>query len=84
MGAKLTADMKRVVVEQRLAFVATVCPEEHQSLAQGHNFLTTDHRSVLALAPSDGLLFHNQIREELRPSAQNFAFRIQQPVSHSS
>ena len=29
MGAKLTADMKRVVVEQRLAFVATVCPMEH-------------------------------------------------------
>lgn len=26
MGAKLTADMKRVVVDRRLAFVATVCP----------------------------------------------------------
>ena len=27
MAAKLTADMKRVVMEQRLAFVATVCPD---------------------------------------------------------
>src|SRR5438445_858811 len=27
MAAKLTADMKRVVAEQRLAFVATVCPD---------------------------------------------------------
>jgi len=27
MAAKLTADMKRVVTEQRLAYVATVCPD---------------------------------------------------------
>src|ERR1700687_2188866 len=33
MGAKLTADMKRVVVEQRLAFVATVCPDETPNLS---------------------------------------------------
>jgi hypothetical protein len=28
---KLTADMKRVVTEQRLAFVATVCPDYYPS-----------------------------------------------------
>src|SRR5215470_8989387 len=33
MGAKLTADMKRVVVEQRLAFVATVCPDGTPNLS---------------------------------------------------
>src|SRR5215470_10983030 len=27
MAARLTADMKRVVAEQRLAYVATVCPD---------------------------------------------------------
>jgi predicted pyridoxine 5'-phosphate oxidase superfamily flavin-nucleotide-binding protein len=27
MAAKLTADMKRLVTEQRLAYVATVCPD---------------------------------------------------------
>jgi hypothetical protein len=33
MGAKLTADRKRVVVEQRLAFVATVCPDGTPNLS---------------------------------------------------
>lgn len=33
MAAKLTADMKRVVVEQRLAFVATVCPDGTPNLS---------------------------------------------------
>jgi len=33
MGAKLTADMKRVVVERRLAFVATVCPDGTPNLS---------------------------------------------------
>src|ERR1700693_4656612 len=31
--AKLTADMKRVVAEQRLAFVATVCPDGTPNLS---------------------------------------------------
>jgi hypothetical protein len=31
--AKLTADMKRVVMEQRLAFVATVCPDGTPNLS---------------------------------------------------
>src|SRR5438445_13005660 len=33
MAAKLTADMKRVVTEQRLAFVATVCPDGTPNLS---------------------------------------------------
>jgi hypothetical protein len=33
MSAKLTADMKRVVAEQRLAFVATVCPDGTPNLS---------------------------------------------------
>ena len=33
MDAKLTADMKRVVAEQRLAFVATVCPDGTPNLS---------------------------------------------------
>ena len=33
MGANLTADMKRVVNEQRLAFVATVCPDGTPNLS---------------------------------------------------
>ena len=33
MVAKLTVDMKRVVMEQRLAFVATVCPDGTPNLS---------------------------------------------------
>jgi hypothetical protein len=33
MAAKLTGDMKRVVTEQRLAFVATVCPDGTPNLS---------------------------------------------------
>src|SRR5260370_7017083 len=33
MAAKLSADMKRVVAEQRLAFVATVCPDGTPNLS---------------------------------------------------
>jgi len=33
MPGKLTADMKRVVMEQRLAFVATVCPDGTPNLS---------------------------------------------------
>lgn len=33
MAGKLTADMKRVVTEQRLAFVATVCPDGTPNLS---------------------------------------------------
>jgi uncharacterized protein len=33
MAVKLTGDMKRVVMEQRLAFVATVCPDGTPNLS---------------------------------------------------
>jgi uncharacterized protein len=34
MAAKLTADMKRVVTEQRLAYAATVCPDGTPNLSR--------------------------------------------------
>jgi len=37
MPGKLTADMKRIVGEHRLGFVATVCPDGTQTLRQGHD-----------------------------------------------
>jgi uncharacterized protein len=43
MGANLTTDMKRVVTEQRLAFVATVCPNGTPNLSPKGTTADDDH-----------------------------------------
>ncbi|WP_157467826.1 pyridoxamine 5'-phosphate oxidase family protein [Edaphobacter aggregans] len=43
--AKLTADMKRVVAEQRLAFVATVCPDGTPNLSPKGTIASLGRRS---------------------------------------
>jgi len=49
MAAKLTADMKRVVTEQRLAFVATVCRDGTPNLSpKGTIAVWDDHHLVFA------------------------------------
>src|SRR5438128_10055952 len=57
MGAKLTADMKRVVVEQRLAFVATVCPDGTPNLSpKGTITVWDDDHLVFADIHSPGTI----------------------------
>jgi uncharacterized protein len=57
MGAKLTADMKRVVVEQRLAFVATVCPDGTPNLSpKGTISVWDDDHLVFADIRSPGTI----------------------------
>jgi len=48
MAGKLTADMKRVVMEQRLAFVATVCPDGTPNLSP---------KGTIAIWDDDHLVF---------------------------
>ena len=48
MAVKLTADMKRVVKEQRLAFVATVCPDGTPNLSP---------KGTIAVWDDDHLIF---------------------------
>jgi len=53
--AKLTADMKRVVMEQRLAFVATVCPDGTPNLSpKGTIAVWDDNHLVFADIRSPG------------------------------
>jgi len=57
MGAKLTADMKRVVVEQRLAFVATFCPDGTPNLSpKGTISVWDDDHLVFADIRSPGTI----------------------------
>jgi len=57
MGARLTADMKRVVVEQRLAFVATVCPDGTPNLSpKGTISVWDDDHLVFADIRSPGTI----------------------------
>jgi predicted pyridoxine 5'-phosphate oxidase superfamily flavin-nucleotide-binding protein len=48
MAAKFTADMKRVVTEQRLAYVATVCPDGTPNLSP---------KGTIAILDDDHLVF---------------------------
>lgn len=55
--AKLTADMKRVVTEQRLAFVATVCPDGTPNLSpKGTIAVWDDDHLVFADIRSPGTM----------------------------
>jgi uncharacterized protein len=55
MTVNLTADMKRVVMEQRLAFVATVCPDGTPNLSpKGTIAVWDDHHLVFADIHSPG------------------------------
>jgi uncharacterized protein len=57
MAAKLTADMKRVVTEQRLAFVATVCPDGTPNLSpKGTLAVWDDQHLVFADIRSPGTI----------------------------
>ena len=57
MAAKLTADMKRVVMEQRLAFVATVCPDGTPNLSpKGTIAVWNDDHLVFADIRSPGTI----------------------------
>jgi hypothetical protein len=57
MAAKLTADMKRVVTEQRLAFVATVCPDGTPNLSpKGTIAVWDDEHLVFADIRSPGTI----------------------------
>jgi len=57
MAAKLTADMKRVVVGQRLAFVATVCPDGTPNLSpKGTISVWDDDHLVFADIRSPGTI----------------------------
>ena len=57
MGAKLTTDMKRVVTEQRLAFVATVCPDGTPNLSpKGTIAVWDDEHLVFADIRSPGTI----------------------------
>src|SRR5215813_9005140 len=57
MGAKLTPDMKRVVSEQRLAFVATVCSDGTPNLSpKGTIAIWDDHHLVFADIHSPGTI----------------------------
>jgi uncharacterized protein len=57
MGAKLTADMKRVVADQRLAFVATVCPDGTPNLSpKGTISVWDDDHLVFADIRSPGTI----------------------------
>jgi uncharacterized protein len=57
MAAKLTADMKRVVMEQRLAFVATVCPDGTPNLSpKGTIAIWDDDHLVFADIRSPGTI----------------------------
>jgi predicted pyridoxine 5'-phosphate oxidase superfamily flavin-nucleotide-binding protein len=57
MAAKLTEDMKRVVVEQRLAFVATVCPDGTPNLSpKGTIAVWDDDHLVFADIRSPGTI----------------------------
>jgi uncharacterized protein len=57
MADKLTADMKRVVAEQRLAFVATVCPDGTPNLSpKGTIAVWDDNHLVFADIRSPGTI----------------------------
>jgi predicted pyridoxine 5'-phosphate oxidase superfamily flavin-nucleotide-binding protein len=57
MPAKLTADMKRVVGEQRLAYVATVCPDGTPNLSpKGTIAVWDDDHLVFADIHSPGTI----------------------------
>jgi uncharacterized protein len=57
MTAKFTADMKRVVMEQRLAFVATVCPDGTPNLSpKGTIAVWDDDHLVFADIRSPGTI----------------------------
>ncbi len=57
MAAKLSADMKRVVMEQRLAFVATVCPDGTPNLSpKGTIAVWDDDHLVFADIRSPGTI----------------------------
>jgi len=57
MAVKLTADMKRVVMEQRLAFVATVCPDGTPNLSpKGTISVWNDDHLVFADIRSPGTI----------------------------
>ena len=57
MAAKLTADMKRVVTEQRLAYVATVCPDGTPNLSpKGTIAVWDDDHLVFADIRSPGTI----------------------------
>jgi hypothetical protein len=57
MATKLTADMKRVVTEQRLAFVATVCPDGTPNLSpKGTIAVWDDEHLVFADIRSPGTI----------------------------
>lgn len=57
MAAKLTADMKRVVTEQRLAFVATVCADGTPNLSpKGTIAVWDDEHLVFADIHSPGTI----------------------------
>lgn len=61
MSAKLTADMKRVVVDQRLAFVATVCPDGTPNLSpKGTISVWDDDHLVFADLRSPGTIANLQ------------------------
>jgi len=57
MAARLTANMKRVVMEQRLAFVATVCPDGTPNLSpKGTIAIWDDDHLVFADIRSPGTI----------------------------
>ena len=57
MASKLTADMKRVVTEQRLAYVATVCPDGTPNLSpKGTIAVWDDDHLVFADIRSPGTM----------------------------
>jgi predicted pyridoxine 5'-phosphate oxidase superfamily flavin-nucleotide-binding protein len=57
MATKLTADMKRVVTEQRLAYVATVCPDRTPNLSpKGTIAVWDDEHLVFADIRSPGTM----------------------------
>ena len=57
MAAKLTADMKRLVTEQRLAYVATVCPDGTPNVSpKGTIAVWDDDRLVFADIRSPGTI----------------------------
>jgi predicted pyridoxine 5'-phosphate oxidase superfamily flavin-nucleotide-binding protein len=57
MATRLTADMKRVVTEQRLAFVATVCPDGTPNLSpKGTIAVWDDEHLVFADLRSPGTM----------------------------
>jgi hypothetical protein len=59
--AKLTADMKRVVMQQRLAFVATVCPDGTPNLSpKGTIAVWDDDHLVFADIRSPGTIANLQ------------------------